>query len=190
MKAQCTCDWVWKAVKHWGTSDWGGGVLSASAHPTFHKAPPTLSLWQHCFGKKKLGERRGYIQMCCETLIVAADVRLQPQRAAGSRDGVREPIGECIIFIPLLRPFASVFYECGGVGCVLSRPSLWIYYRHAVLFWGGMVACCIGRAKRFYLRSTDAPAKACVGRAAFKKPDSKLAWIWIVAIEFKTLAPG
>lgn len=32
--------------------------------------------------------------------------------------------------------------------------------------------------------------KPCVGRAVFSKGDSKLAWIWIVAIEFKTLAPG
>lgn len=64
--------------------------------------------------------------------------------------------------------------------------------RSVVLGW--MFVCCRWRAKRFYLCSTDALAKACVRRAALKKKkkttDGKLAWIWIVAIEFKTLAPG
>lgn len=82
--------------------------------------------------------------------------------------------------------------------CLVETFSVNILPTRSVVL-GGMLACRLLRAKRFYLRSTDALAKACVGRAALKKnkirikkkkPDSKLAWIWIVAIEFKTLAPG
>lgn len=43
--------------------------------------------------------------------------------------------------------------------------------RSVVLGW--MFVCCRWRAKRFYLCSTDALAKACVRRAALKKKKKK-----------------
>lgn len=53
---------------------------------------------------------------------------------------VREPISERIrsgTCVSLLRPFSSVFYECGGVaGCVVETFSVNTLAMHAVLFLG------------------------------------------------------
>lgn len=52
-----------------------------------------------------------------------------------------EHINECIrcrMCIYALSPFAPVFYKCGGVGGVLSRHPVCIYYPETALFCNGM----------------------------------------------------
>lgn len=178
MKAHRTCDWVWRAVKHWGTRDGGNIVCVWTPNPST-KTPPTLSLWQCALEKREKKNGDGETDtLCCETLIATAAVCLQLKReqcrSCESVCGgvcVWEHIYECIcsrMCMHVLSPFALVFYKCGGGGGVLSRHSVWIYYQQT--------RCCFGTgrlyiwwASRFYLRSTDALSKACVGRAAFEK---------------------
>lgn len=54
----------------------------------------------------------------------------------------------------------------------------------------GRDACIYGEPAAFISTPQTYSLKLVLGGPPFKKGDSKLAWIWIVAIEFKTLAPG
>lgn len=174
MKAHRTCDWVWRAVKHWGTRD-GGNIVCVWTpnhlpNPS-HTFPLAVCPWK----KKNLRERERhrYTMLwninshCCS--LPTAGKRAMQVMWAWMHAWVCEHIYECqciSVCTPVWSPFALVFYKCGGGGCALSRHSGCIYYQQ---MWRCLGMGCLCWASHFYLRSTDVLCKACVGRAGFKK---------------------
>lgn len=60
-----------------------GEILSVSEHPSLHKTPPTLSLWQCALEKKKKKMERATDTLRCETLIATAEVAACSWSSAG-----------------------------------------------------------------------------------------------------------
>lgn len=166
MKAHRACDWVWWAVKHWGTRDGGNIVCVWTPNPPPN--PSHASLWQCALGKKnkKLRHRNRYTMLwninsrCCSLPTTGKRAMQVACVCVGVRAHLWTYTQDAQMCVLVLSPFALVFYTCGG------GDSLWICNQQTWCCFG--IGCLyIWWASCFYLRSTDALSKACVGRAAF-----------------------
>lgn len=196
MKAQHTCDWVWWAVKHWGTRDGGKYCQCLNTQPS------TELLLRFPSGSVPLEKKKTetHTTLWVESLIATAAVCLQLQREQ-CRSCEQCRLCVCICVWAHLRMYMhqdvhaclepicfSALWMWRRWSCIRKTFCVNILPTNTVLFWDGMVVYMVNQLLLSSLHRRPL-SKACVGRAAFKE-DSKLAWIWIVAIEFKTLAPG